>query len=183
MESGVYEIYNITNGKRYIGSAVSFINRKRGHLSSLRGGYHHNIALQRAYNKYEEKSFVFRVLAICPKEYIIKLEQWFINSLNPEYNICKIAGNTTGVRPSIETKNKMIASRTGLKRSKDAIIRTAILNKKPITQYDMEMNYIKDWDSCITASIELSINKAHITGCCKGKVNSIGGFKWKYKSN
>lgn len=48
--------------------------------------------LQRSVNKYGFENFRFEILAICPKEYCVKLEQWFLDTLKPTYNIRKIAG-------------------------------------------------------------------------------------------
>ena len=52
--------------------------------------------------------------------------------------------------------------------------------KKKINQYDMNMNFIKKWDSIQEASKKLNIHSSHICKCCKGKIKSIKGFKWRY---
>lgn len=54
---------------------------------------------------------------------------------------------------------------------------------KQINQYDLNMNFIKTWDSIKSAAIELKINRGHIGQVCLGKRKSSGGFKWKYKTN
>lgn len=106
-KTGVYSITNTVNGKQYIGSAGrNFRHRWNGHKTDLRKNKHHCQPLQRAWNKYGEEAFKFEVLFTCPKEYCIKLEQWFLNSINPEYNICKIAGNSLGVKRSQEQKDR-----------------------------------------------------------------------------
>jgi len=50
----------------------------------------------------------------------------------------------------------------------------------PIVQYDMEGNFIKEWESGNQAAISLKINNTSIGKCCKGKSQTAGGFKWKY---
>lgn len=64
------------------------------------------------------------------------------------------------------------------KRIKNAILKV----KKPIKQYDINNNFIKDWDSPTTASKELNICKSSIINCCNKKAHSItaGGYIWKY---
>ena len=113
MNSGVYQIKNNANNNIYIGSSINFNQRKYKHFSNLRNNKHKNIHLQNSYNKYGEDSLNFSILAICPKEYLIKMEQWFIDNLNPEYNIRKNAKNNLGLKHSEETKEKMRQSRSG----------------------------------------------------------------------
>lgn len=58
----VYEIKNIKNGKRYIGSTINYEERVKSHLRGLRGNYHDNKRLQEDYNKQGESVFEFKVL-------------------------------------------------------------------------------------------------------------------------
>jgi group I intron endonuclease len=90
MKSGIYKITNIVNNKFYIGSTNNLYRRKREHFRLLKQGKNHCKLLQRAYNKYGELSFTFEVIATCPPEYLFKLEQWFVDYLKPQYNICVI---------------------------------------------------------------------------------------------
>lgn len=50
---------------------------------------------------------------------------------------------------------------------------------KKIIQYDMQWNFIKEWNSIYDAKISLSIN--NICYCCKWKFKQAGWFIWKYK--
>lgn len=59
----VYEIRNIVNGKRYVGSAVDSRVRFQRHRRDLRKGKHINNHLQSAWDKYGEDAFKFVVLA------------------------------------------------------------------------------------------------------------------------
>lgn len=107
MKSGIYQIRNLTNNKIYIGSATYFPGRFGGHRNDLRKNKHNNRYLQNAWNKYGESNFVFEVLFTCPKEDLIRLEQYHINNYKPEYNICKIAGNTLGVKYTDEVRKRL----------------------------------------------------------------------------
>lgn len=50
---------------------------------------------------------------------------------------------------------------------------------KPVFQYDLNGNFIKEWPS--TMEVERQLGISHISECCLGKRNTCGGFKWKYK--
>lgn len=109
-KSGIYKITNLINDKIYIGSTIHFKKRWDLHKSQLKRQKHKNTYLQNVYNKYGKDNFKFEILAICPKEYLIKMEQWFIDNMKPEYNICKIAGRTIGIKKSQIQIDKHIKS-------------------------------------------------------------------------
>lgn len=106
MNSGIYKITNIVNNKCYIGSANNLKRRKWEHFCNLKYNRHCNKKLQFSYNKYSKDNFIFEILAICPKEYCIKLEQWFIDKLKPEFNILTIANSRLGIKQSESQKQK-----------------------------------------------------------------------------
>jgi group I intron endonuclease len=99
-QTGVYRIVNKTNGKFYIGSAAGkfgIYQRFQDHKKTLQTNRHSNSYLQNTWNKHKEESFSFEVVEFCEKEKCIEREQYYIDTLKPEYNICKIAGNTLGI--------------------------------------------------------------------------------------
>lgn len=112
-ESGIYEIVNLRNGKRYVGSAVNFESRWREHRRQLRKGIHHSRHLQRAWLKHGEVAFEFRRLLECGRAELIENEQAAIGRLDPEYNISRTAGSTLGVRYTAESRARISASRMG----------------------------------------------------------------------
>ena len=59
---GIYEIYSIKTGKRYIGSSKDIDKRWESHLRGLYNGNHHNYYLQQDYHRYGEDNLVFSVL-------------------------------------------------------------------------------------------------------------------------
>lgn len=54
--------------------------------------------------------------------------------------------------------------------------------KKPVLQYDLQGNFVKEYPSAKEAEIENNIAKGHITKVCKDERKSAGGFIWKYKN-
>ena len=53
--------------------------------------------------------------------------------------------------------------------------------KRKIIQYNLEGNFIKQWDGIIDAATELKISKGNICSCCKGKRQTAANYIWKYK--
>lgn len=112
--SGIYKIQSIANPDRcYIGSASVIKNRWSYHINALRSNGHCNKKLQNHFNKYGESDLVFSVLLGCEKQLLIPNEQFFIDSYNPYFNICKTAGNVLGRICSDETKKKISESNMG----------------------------------------------------------------------
>ena len=52
--------------------------------------------------------------------------------------------------------------------------------KKPILQYDLDGNFIREWPSATDVRNEVNGN---ICNCLKGKLPSAYGFKWVYKED
>ena len=52
---------------------------------------------------------------------------------------------------------------------------------KPIIQYDLDGNFIKEWLSATEAAKSLGKDKSNICICCKGKTKYAYGYIWKYK--
>ena len=138
--SGIYRIINTVNNKCYIGSAKNFSRRWTTHKFSLAKNKHHSIVLQRAWNKYGADVFVFEILLYCELKDLIMYEQRTIDKYNPEYNICELAGSTTGQKPwlgrkhSQESIQKMMAitksDETKKKMSLSALNRSEEYNQK-----------------------------------------------------
>lgn len=78
---GVYCIQNTVNSKCYVGSARVFAIRWYNHRYALRKGRHPNTYLQRSWTKHGEKTFMFKVLCLCPLSALACLESQFIQQL------------------------------------------------------------------------------------------------------
>lgn len=113
IKTGIYSIQNTVNGRLYIGSAAkSFSDRWSGHRSALREGTHCNLALQRAWKKYGESSFLFSILVRCCPEECLKEEQRFIDDLwstGRLYNHSPTAGSLLGIKHRPEVAAKLAA--------------------------------------------------------------------------
>jgi group I intron endonuclease len=97
-DSGIYQIESVLNNKIYIGSAISIKRRIKEHFIRLKRGDHVNIILQNHVNKHGLEDLDITVIEYCSKEELIEREQYWIERLNPEFNICKNAGSTLGIK-------------------------------------------------------------------------------------
>jgi hypothetical protein len=53
-------------------------------------------------------------------------------------------------------------------------------NSKKVSQYDLDGNWIRDFDSMFGASEATGINHGNIGECCRGKYKSAGKYIWRY---
>lgn len=89
---GIYKIINVKNKKFYIGSSINIEKRKYHHINSLRKDKHFNRHLQRAFNKYGEEWFEFSIIEKeVELDKLTEREQYYIDTLKPEYNQRKTA--------------------------------------------------------------------------------------------
>lgn len=136
MKTGVYTITNLINGKYYVGGTEDdFDVRKRSHFGQLKRNVHRNGHLQNSFNKYGEENFIFEILEETLPEFAISQEQYWKNmlcSINPKYgyDICPVAGNTTGRFHSDESKLKMSNAKKEYHKNNPGIQKGKILSKE-----------------------------------------------------
>jgi group I intron endonuclease len=137
MASGIYEIRNIRNGHCYIGSSVNIEGRWNRHIRDLGRGKHHSTYLQRAWIKYGKDSFKFFVLESCSIWLLTTREQYFIDSISPEYNIYPMAGSPLGVKHSDQARANMSAAKRKMSAETRAKISMAARNISDDTRRKM----------------------------------------------
>lgn len=54
-------------------------------------------------------------------------------------------------------------------------------NSKIVLQLDLKGNVINKYNCIMEATRKTKINNADIGQCCKGKLKTAGGYKWKYE--
>ena len=133
--SGVYQIVNMVNGHRYIGSTANLRARKSNHWHVLRTGKHENAHLQHAWNKYGEGMFEFRVIGTCHVDDLLRMEQHLLDNCIHEYNIALTAGAAMKGRPkSAETRAKISAAHKGKRHSAETRAKISAAHKgKPLS--------------------------------------------------
>ena len=199
---GIYQISIRDN--TYVGSTIgSFEKRFKKHLNDLIADKHCNFKMKRLYKKYNE--ITFKILEnVEDKAIILIREQFFIDTLKPNINICLIAGNSTGRVVTDETKEKIRSKligkslsvelvkklssirkgKTFTKEHKANIAKSAKLSKekyrKRIVQRTLDGDIVKIWESVSDIATQLNYHKGNICACCKETKKSYKGFIWTY---
>lgn len=186
--SGVYKITNTTNDKIYIGSSVNIKQRWAVHFFQLRKNSHANSYLQKSYNKYGENVFKTEVLFTCPKSEVLRLEQYCINNYLPEYNLCKIAGNTLGIKRSEKSRKAQSERMKG-----NNLYRLFMAHKRPVKKEKTKkkIDYVCQIDTDSLAiinkfsTIEQAKKETGLTSISSvicGKNFKAGDYTWSYES-
>jgi group I intron endonuclease len=156
-QPAIYQIRNIVNNKKYIGSSKNPKKRFREHLRRLRKNTHHSIILQNAWNKYGEDKFVFEIIVYCEQKDLMEKELLSFREESPEYNMSlsptapmtgrkhkpetiekfknrKYASGEAhyayGKKQSLEHRRLLAERRTGTKRSEETKKKMSETNKR-----------------------------------------------------
>ena len=192
---GIYKIVNIVNNKFYIGSSKNIKHRWGLHLCCLRNNTHHSKHLQSAFNKYGELSFQLELVEEVELVSLIEREQHYIDRLNPcdrniGYNSNPNAKDASGYKRSEDSKiRSSISQKNRWKLKPQEGNRTANWGKfgkanhcsKPILQFDLDNNFIKEWASTEDAARFFKKKSPYIRGCINNRYSSAYGFIWKKK--
>ncbi len=66
---GIYQIKNLVNGKIFLGRSLNLHGKANSFKFQLRNGLHMNSELQKDYNQFGDKNFIFEVVdTLEPKE-------------------------------------------------------------------------------------------------------------------
>ena len=55
--------------------------------------------------------------------------------------------------------------------------------RKKVYQYDLQGNFIKEWESAVEAANKLKISQGNISSCCRGERKITGGCMWQYTTS
>lgn len=123
---GVYIIKNLKTKKVYVGSTTDLHKRKAEHFRDLERDKHHCKHLQRSFNLYNSKYFIFCVLEYVYSANILleREQQWFryygVGDHARSYNTAKLSGaSMKGLKPTEETKKLFSQIRKGRKFSEE----------------------------------------------------------------
>lgn len=148
------------------------------HRSYLRDNKHQNQHLQNAWNKYGENAFDYYILEFCEEGILTIREQFYIDTLKPEYNITKEVIRNT---PSEESRGKMSKTRKEKIQSGDIIFKTKRNSTdRSIYQYSLDGNFIKEWESATVAAKALSISFSSIYRCLNKEYKKGSNFLWGF---
>ena len=107
-KAGIYRFTNNLNGKMYVGSSSNLSNRFIKHFNLNYISKHKNeLSISRAMIKYGYNNFSLDILEYCDFSILFKREQFYLDLLEPVYNIAKVAGSNLGFRHSKESRAKI----------------------------------------------------------------------------
>lgn len=162
MNSGIYTITNLINGKIYVGYTNDFSRREAQHQSNLRLEKHQNDHFSKAVKKYGINNFKFEILEECEERFLASQEHYWCTMLNTHndnfgYNL----------RPT-HPENK-------------SPVRKEVRKRTPVDQYDLKGNFIKTHPSMLSATREIHGSSGHISACCKGERDTAFKYVWRYE--
>ena len=199
----IYMYINKINGKKYIGQAKNFKKRHSSHIRcsyNENSGYDYNLPFHNAIRKYGIENFEIFILKdnIKTQCLIDLFEVYYIeknNCLvknNKGYNISdggnggnKFAGKTEEEMNEIkrkisETEKGKILSDEHKRKISESRLGEKNQRAKKVIQLDLNNNLIKIWICITDAERKTGIAHQSISKCCKNKLKSAGGFKWRY---
>ena len=178
-------IYKITNpkGKVYIGQSVDIERRFKEYKVHLN---FKNISSKLYYSlkKYGSENHVFEVVEECSLEHLKEREiywkQYYLNQFNNNWkSLLFLELYDRGGGPRSEgTKYKISEGNKGKKKPNSGP------KKQSITQYTLENEFVKEWNSAKEAALSINKRSSAITECCKQIYNrkSAYVFIWKLKT-
>lgn len=155
---GIYAIKNKINGKMYIGQSKDILTRWKQHCShAIRGDVSYLII--NALRKYGVENFDFTVLEECRPCDLDSKEIEYINVFNTY--IGKDGGYGYNMTSGGDGKRG-----GGIR----------------VSQYDLDGNFIRSYDSMTEAATACGIHKTQIAQCCKKTdgYRSAGNSQWRY---
>ncbi len=95
---GIYCIENVISGRKYYGSSMNVSKRLTGHKRELKKQIHHNIQLQRSFNKYGVEKFLFYLIEethFTNRKDLLNYEQTYLDNNIGGYNMAPANGGDT----------------------------------------------------------------------------------------
>jgi group I intron endonuclease len=112
-KSGIYMWKNSHNGNIYIGSAKNIKRRLTSYYNINYLVKESSMYINRAILKEGYSAFSLTILEYCDEKKLIQREQYYIDLLNPDYNLCRTAGSTLGKLHSEKTKENISETKKG----------------------------------------------------------------------
>jgi hypothetical protein len=177
---GIYLIQNLKSNKRYVGSSVNIYYRIARHRADLRKGQHQNKHLQSAFNKYGEEMFVITVLEKCEPEVLLQREQFYVDTLRPEYNnVLDVIRNTL----TEESRKKISATLKSKYSTGELVTYKQLHNQKTVEKYSYDGKLLGTFMNCAEVSRSLGLTRNCINEAVRSTRLHCKGFQWKIKGS
>ena len=99
-KSGIYGWINSSNGNSYVGSSTNLSRRLLQYFNTKYLLKYPNFIICKALIKQGYSNFSLEIIEYCDSDKCLEREQYYLDLLNPKYNILKIAGSTLGFKYS-----------------------------------------------------------------------------------
>jgi len=160
---GIYRWINTLNQKTYVGSSINLSLRFKSYFSMSyleREILKNQSLIYRALLKNGYSNFRLEILEYCDPNLVLEREQYYLNTLNLEYNILKTAGSLKGFKHS------------------EASIEQIRKIKKESNRKQPEEERIRQVSSLLKGESTIVINR--VTGESTSFINSHGEWKLQY---
>lgn len=110
-----------------------------------------------------------------------KMRQAAVGRVDSLETKLKKSKSLTGLKKSKEHKKNISKAKRGENNSMYGRIGDKHPRSKPVIQFDLEMNFIKEWSNASLAAKELNISYSSLNNCCRNNKGTSAGYIWKYK--
>jgi len=170
-KTGIYLWTNKISGVCYVGSAVNLSRRFKDYFNKsylIMEVKKNNSLIYRALLKYGYSRFRLDILEYCDIKFVIKREQFYLDSLDLKYNILKVAGSLLGFKHNILSKEKIRIAKLGKPRSEMTKLKLSA-NSIAIA---LSVKNIRTGEICLFPSIRrtacfININNTYLAKCLK----------------
>ncbi|ABU49438.1 orf1 protein (mitochondrion) [Parastagonospora nodorum SN15] len=163
-KSGVYMWTNNLNGQRYVGSSIHLRRRFLEYFNTNTLLRDSSMVICAALLKHGYSQFSLEIIEFCKKEDTISRENYYLNLLNPEYNIVQIAGLPPKVEHTPEIRDKISKSLKEYYKDPKALINHSLKqegHKRIVT--DLTLNIKTSYHAIHSAARALNVDKRHIS--------------------
>lgn len=194
MNNYIVYMHTVPNGRKYIGITCQQPEER------WRGGFRYNynkrffaVIVKYGWDNIKHE-ILFKNLSQeeAERKEIELIEKYRTNQEEYGYNLTSGGKGAPNCVVSLETREKLRAANTGRKVSEETRQNLSKARKgkcmgvdnprsKKILQYDLDGNFIKEWDSFKDIERALNVSYTCIWAVCNGKRKQIKGSVWKYK--
>lgn len=159
---GIYKITN-PNNKIYIGKSKN-IEKRWCFYKTYNKHIRDQSKLYNSFQKYGVENHTFEIIEECTVEQLNEREIYWIQKLK-----------------CIEEGLNLTKGGDGGEKCEESKLLISFKKSKPILQYDLQGNFVREWKSVIYAIKSTKISS--ISNCLKLKIKTAGGYIWKYKKD
>lgn len=169
-KTGVYRWVNKINGNTYVGSSINLTVRLYTYFS-IDSLMKNTTVISKALIKYGYSNFKFEILEYCDKDVLLEREQYYLDLLNPIYNVVKLAGNTKGYKhtpASLEKMRSFILSDEAKAKKAINVVKYATAAKEiPVIIENVLTGEKKEYLSIREAALDIGVPNQSLSYCLR----------------